>query len=114
MTNRGICASSVRDFLRALDDHHYRLHALMIQQGDELLYADAAAPYTLDTPHRLCSAAKSILSLNVLLAAQEGKLRFDDRRKNAEDIGELIVMLIFGTVLYCTMKRRHLDKILFE
>ena len=29
-------------------------------------------------------------------------------------IGELIVMLIFGTVLYCTMKRRHLDKILFE
>ena len=79
MTNRGICASSVRDFLRALDDHHYRLHALMIQQGDELLYADAAAPYTLDTPHRLCSAAKSILSLNVLLAAQEGKLRFDDR-----------------------------------
>ena len=29
-------------------------------------------------------------------------------------IGELIVMLIFGTVLYFTMKRRRLDKILFE
>ena len=29
-------------------------------------------------------------------------------------IGELIVMLIFGTVLYHTMKRRRLDKILFE
>lgn len=29
-------------------------------------------------------------------------------------IGELIVMLIFGTVLYYTMKRRRLDKILFE
>ena len=29
-------------------------------------------------------------------------------------IGELIVMLVFGTVLYYTMKRRHLDKILFE
>jgi prepilin-type N-terminal cleavage/methylation domain-containing protein len=29
-------------------------------------------------------------------------------------IGELIVMLIFGSVLYWTMKRRRLDKILFE
>lgn len=77
--NKGICAGAVRDFLHALDEHDYRLHALMIQQGDELLYAGAAAPYTLDTPHRLCSAAKSILSLNVLLAAQEGKLSFDDR-----------------------------------
>ena len=29
-------------------------------------------------------------------------------------IGELIVMLIFGSVLYWTLKRRRLDKILFE
>ena len=28
-------------------------------------------------------------------------------------IGELIVMLIFGTVLYRVMKRRHLDALLF-
>lgn len=77
--NKGICADAVRDFLHALDEHDYRLHALMIQQGDESLYADAAAPYTLDTPHRLCSAAKSILSLNVLLAVQEGKLLLNSR-----------------------------------
>lgn len=29
-------------------------------------------------------------------------------------IGELIVMLIFGSVLYWTIKRRRLDKLLFE
>lgn len=29
-------------------------------------------------------------------------------------IGELIVMLIFGTALYYVLKRRHLDKLLFE
>ena len=29
-------------------------------------------------------------------------------------IGELIVMLLFGSVLYWTMKRRRLDQILFE
>lgn len=28
--------------------------------------------------------------------------------------GELIVLLIFGTALYYVMKRRHLDKLLFE
>lgn len=28
--------------------------------------------------------------------------------------GELIVLLIFGTVLYCVMKRRHLDTLLFQ
>ena len=29
-------------------------------------------------------------------------------------IGELIVLLVFGSVLYFVMKRRHLDTILFE
>ena len=28
-------------------------------------------------------------------------------------IGELIVMLVFGSLLYHVMKRRHLDTILF-
>lgn len=79
MMNKGICADAVKRFLNALDEHDYRLHALMIHQCGKLLYADAAAPYTLDTPHRLCSAAKSILSLNVLLAVQEGKLTFDTK-----------------------------------
>lgn len=29
-------------------------------------------------------------------------------------IGELIVMFVFGTALYYVLKRRHLDKLLFE
>ena len=29
-------------------------------------------------------------------------------------LGELAVMLVFGTVLYYVIKRRHLDKLLFE
>ena len=42
----------------------------MIWRSGRLLYADAAPPYTLDTPHRLCSAAKSILVLSALKAIE--------------------------------------------
>ena len=74
----GICRKSIANFLQALQTHHYRLHALVIARRDGICYADAAAPYTLDTPHRLCSAAKSILSLNLLAAMEEDKLHTDD------------------------------------
>ena len=75
----GIDGGAVRRFLEALDAHAYRLHALMIWRSGRLLYADAASPYTLDTPHRLCSAAKSILVLSALKAIEEGKLSLTDR-----------------------------------
>ena len=76
---KGINGGAVRRFLEALDAHAYRLHALMIWRSGRLLYADAAPPYTLDTPHRLCSAAKSILVLSALKAIEEGKLSLTDR-----------------------------------
>lgn len=74
----GISRQAIANFLQALQAHNYRLHALMIARRSGVCYADAAAPYTLDTPHRLCSAAKSILSLNLLAAMEEGKLHTDD------------------------------------
>ena len=74
----GISRQAIANFLQALQAHNYRLHALMIARRAGVCYADAVAPYTLDTPHRLCSAAKSILSLNLLAAMEEGKLHTDD------------------------------------
>ncbi len=72
-------ADAVEGFLCALKEHDYRIHALMIARSDTLCYASAAAPYTLQTPHRLFSAAKSILMLNSLFAIQEGKMKLTDR-----------------------------------
>ena len=73
-----ISPASVRAFLDALNAHNYRIHALMIAFGDDVVYESAAAPYTLDTPHRLFSAAKSILSLSAVRAMQDGFLRPED------------------------------------
>lgn len=74
----GISSQAITAFLHALHTRHYRLHSLMIARSAGICYADAAEPYTLDTPHRLCSAAKSILSLNLLAAMDEGKLSEED------------------------------------
>lgn len=74
----GISSQAITAFLHALHTRHYRLHSLMIARSAGICYADAAEPYTLDTPHRLCSAAKSILSLNLLAAMEEGKLSEED------------------------------------
>lgn len=70
--------NSIRRFLDALDEHDYRIHALMIADGEDVIYESAAEPYILDTPHRLFSAAKSILALNAIRAVQDGLLKPED------------------------------------
>lgn len=72
-------ARAIRDFLNALDAHDYRLHGLMIVQHGKVRYASAAAPYTLQSCHRLFSSAKSILVLVMLHAIEHGKLRVTDK-----------------------------------
>ena len=75
----GIPAEAIAGFLEELSVQKYRLHGLMIWHRGALRYADAAEPYTLQTPHRLFSAAKSILVLAALKAMEQGKLRPEDR-----------------------------------
>lgn len=75
----GIPSGAIRAFIDAVDAAGGRLHALMLLDAQGVCYADAAAPYTLDTPHRLCSAAKSMLALGLLKVAEAGRLRLSDR-----------------------------------
>lgn len=74
----GIRREAIHAFLQALERHRYRIHALMIARREGVCYAEAAAPYTLDTPHRLCSAAKSMLVLSLLSAMEAGRIHSDD------------------------------------
>lgn len=69
----------VRNFLKDLDQHDYRLHGLAVIQNGQTVYMNSAAPYGLDTPHRLFSTAKSIYVLNFLFAVQEGLITPDTR-----------------------------------
>ncbi len=75
----GISSDSVLRFLKALDAQAYRLHSFLLVRRGRLCFAGASRPYTLQTPHRVYSAGKSILALSVCRAMQEGKLKPDDR-----------------------------------
>lgn len=75
----GVPSGAIRDFIGAVARAEGRLHALLLLDREGVCYADVAAPYTLDTPHRLCSAAKSMLVLGLLKAVELGKLRVSDR-----------------------------------
>jgi CubicO group peptidase (beta-lactamase class C family) len=75
----GIPSDAVAGFIRALERRPYRLHAFLLVRNGKLCFASAAAPYALDTPHRVYSAGKSVLMLSALFAMQEEKLRPDDR-----------------------------------
>ena len=96
----GISRQAIANFLQALQAHNYRLHALMIARRSGVCYADAVAPYTLDTPHRLCSAAKSILSLN-LLAANQAASEPHDMDQNFD---------ILDQYLFCVPHPDHLEE----
>ena len=74
----GIPSAAVAGFLHALERHPYRLHAFLLVRNGKLCFASAAAPYALDTPHRVYSAGKSVLALSALFAMQEGKLKPED------------------------------------
>jgi len=74
----GIPSESISRFLLALESNDYCLHSFMIMRNGKLCFSTAAAPYTLDTPHRVFSAGKSILALSAFFVMQEGKLRLDD------------------------------------
>ena len=74
----GIPSTAVTAFLHALERRPYRCHAFLLARNGKLCFASAAAPYALDTPHRVYSAGKSVLALSALFAMQDGKLKPDD------------------------------------
>ena len=74
--NVGIPSQAISNFLQMLKQKGYCLHAFMLMRNGQLCFSTAAAPYTLDTPHRVFSTGKSILVLSVYFAIQEGYLHF--------------------------------------
>lgn len=75
----GIPSQAITNYLQSLEQNEYCLHAFMLMRNGRLCFSTAAAPYTLDTPHRVFSTGKSILALCVYFAIQEGYLHLEDR-----------------------------------
>ena len=75
----GISSHHIAAYLEHLRECDYEIHSLQIVRKKKLIFAAAADPYTLESPHRLLSAAKAIIAAAVLFAIDEGKLSFDSR-----------------------------------
>lgn len=75
----GIASEHIANYLNCLREMDYDIHSFQIVRNDKIVFSAAAEPYTLQSPHRLLSAAKAIIGAAVLFAIDEGKLCFEDR-----------------------------------
>lgn len=74
----GISSRHIAAYLRKLRAMDYDLHSFQIVKDGRLIFAEAAAPYTLESPHRLLSAAKAIIAAAVFFAVEEEQLSLND------------------------------------
>lgn len=74
----GISSRDIIAFLDALTAMSYELHSLEIVRYGKRVFAAGVAPYSLNDPHRLLSAAKGIIAAAVLFAIDDGKISFED------------------------------------
>lgn len=75
----GIWSGDIANYIKRLREVKYDLHSLQIVKDGKLVFAHAAQPYTLESPHRLLSAAKAIIAAAVLFAIDEGALSFESK-----------------------------------
>ena len=73
----GIASRNIANYLNRLREMDYDLHSFQIYRDGRKVFGEAASPYTLESPHRLLSAAKGIIGALVLFAIDEGKLSFE-------------------------------------
>ena len=69
----------IYNFYRQLDENGYENHALLIEQGGEILFEEYLYPYSADMPHTLFSVTKSLVSTAVGFAIAEGMFSLDSK-----------------------------------
>lgn len=75
----GLSSRSVLDLLDAIDTGPLEVHSLMVLRHGAVAVEGWWAPYTAARPHLLYSLSKSVTSLAVGLAIDEGRAALDDR-----------------------------------
>ena len=76
--SQGIPSAAVGQLIKSVKDDGMDIHSLHIFRNGYLVAGGCAKPYAEKKPRRIYSAAKSIVSLAVLFAVQEGLLNLDD------------------------------------
>jgi len=74
----GISSAAIKQYLDILEEHQLSTHNILIARGDEILFEKYWEPFHADFLHRMYSVSKSIVSLAVGFAMQDGLLSLDD------------------------------------
>ena len=76
-TSTKLSSKRILDYYKELDKSGIENHALIIEQGGEILFEEYAYPYSADMPHTLFSVTKSIVSTAAGFAIDEGLFSLD-------------------------------------
>lgn len=74
----GISSLSIERFVKKIEDRHLYTHNLLIAKGDNIIYEQYWQPFNASFLHRQYSVTKSITSLAVGFAEQDGLVKLDD------------------------------------
>ena len=75
----GISSKALAEMMRDVLDHQCEVHSIMVLRHGRAAYEDFRDPYGPDNPHALYSVSKSITSIAVGFAVEEGLLRLEDK-----------------------------------
>ena len=75
----GISSENIERFLKTLERRRLSTHDVIIMRGDDIVFENYWAPFNKDFLHRMYSVSKSVTSLAIGFAIQEGYLTLTDK-----------------------------------
>lgn len=74
----GISSADILNYVNLLEEYRLATHNVIIARGDSIIYEQYWAPFHRDFLHRQYSVSKSVVSIAVGFALQDGLLSLDD------------------------------------
>ena len=74
----GVSSAALSAMTRGILGHGLGVHSVMVLRRGQVAYEDFRTPYGPEIPHAMYSVSKSITSIAVGFAVEEGKLRLED------------------------------------
>ena len=75
----GIASGNIEKYLRKLEARRLSTHDVIIMRGENIVFENYWQPFDKDFMHRMYSVSKSILSIAVGFAIQEGYIALNDK-----------------------------------
>ena len=75
----GINSKDVIEYINYLEENRLSTHDIIIAKGNDIIFEKYWAPFKKDDTHRLYSSSKSIISIAVGFAIQDGLFSIDDK-----------------------------------